>query len=391
MSNTSFGTEINIPKKRVKFYNRSGSAVTIYEGMPVCYMFDTTNNILGYSKSSAAKGTTTAEGSQNEGKFLIVELPEIDNQDWFAGVVANGGYCGKSVATLAYKWLDIYEPDGKSIVPVRANVNTVTGRTILAITDDGQALVNPVDTVPAFGSTAGSSDARPVAIAEETIATLSATAGIVLARLCPQEFIHQGGQIGYELQVAAGTADVAVNKMFLTFIQTGGTCQVLHAKGILSAAGSNCRRGMFRFETFITESGASAQTEEVSCLNVTTELDQTSTVTSGGGRFYGAHVQLRSRAFNPNLSSSIIATLALEYILTKTTTSALDNPPSSGCLIYANCDEAGSVPNYFIQCMGNSGKAIGYTAHSAAAAGGGSLKINISGIGDRYIMLSTAA
>jgi len=71
-----FGTNVNVQKKRVKFYNRESSAVTIYEGMPVCYIYDTTANILGYDKGtggdpkSQSTPNTTAEGYQNEGKLL---------------------------------------------------------------------------------------------------------------------------------------------------------------------------------------------------------------------------------------------------------------------------------------------------------------------------------
>jgi len=382
MAFPTFGTNSVARKQRVYYEGIS----TIYEGMPVCYNMDATTNILGYCKgATAAVGTTTDEGYQNEGKFLLVENPALANMDWFAGVVATNECAGK----IGPRWLDIYIPNG-AIVPVRSALSTTTGLTVLAIVVGQQYLGNPLSSMPYFGSTASTTDARVVAIAEETV-DRSSTNGLCLAKLCPDQFIHQGGQVGYELRVGAGTANATVNRMNIDFPQTGGHCQVLHYKGMISGAGSNARRGMYRFETFVTGSGASAQTEEVSCLNITTELDQTSTVTSGGGRFYGAHVTLRSRAFNPNLTSSIVATLALEYIMTKTTTSALDNPPSAGCLIYANCDEAGSVPGYFILCMGNSGKAIGYTANSSASAGGGSLKINISGIGDRYIMLSTSA
>lgn len=291
MSLVQFGTNIaSIRKKTVNFYNRSGSAVTVYEGMPVCYLFDTTNNILGINKETNVKGATTAEGYQNEGKFMLVELPYTDNLLWFAGVVAAGPWVGKSVATLADKWLDVYEPNG-AIVPVRASVACTTGITILALETDSQELTQPLS----------ANQGRPVAIAEETralsdhtggditvfadysgsvagtvkatdathglsagttagvkitgnpsyngvytvtyidannfyftatfVATGTATWGankdLVLARLCPAEFIYQD-HTGTALSVASiGTSDLVVNKIRLTTAQTTGDCTAL--------------------------------------------------------------------------------------------------------------------------------------------------------------------
>ncbi len=122
-----FGTNVNVQKKRVKFYNRESSAVTIYEGMPVCYIYDTTANILGYDKGtggdpkSQSTPNTTAEGYQNEGKFLIVETVNDDNALWWAGVTTSAKN-GKSVAAESYEWIEIYEPNG-AIVPVRTDLN----------------------------------------------------------------------------------------------------------------------------------------------------------------------------------------------------------------------------------------------------------------------------
>lgn len=375
----TFGT--NQAAEKINVYYAGTSAIA--EGMPLCYEYDTTTSMVG-TIASGTKTMTIAEGSQCDGKYRRTVNPTIYNLAWFAGVVAGSAWNG----LIGPRWLDIYTPNG-AIVPVKTVLTaTVTGRTILAINSGTLTFGNPTTDTPYFGSTAGTIDARSVAVAEETITA----AGLCLARLDPNMFVYQGGQIGQELHVGyVGTVGTAVNRMNLDFEQTGGQCMALHYKGIVSGIGSNCRRGMFRFETFITGSGATAQTEEVSCVNITTELDQTSTVSSSGGRLYGLHVTLRSRSFNPNLSSSIIAPLALEFIMTKTTTSALDNPPASSCLIYCNTDEAGTTPTYFMQVMGNSGDAVAYQAHTAAAAGGGSLKINISGIGDRYIVLSTAA
>jgi len=171
MSNVIFGTNIDSLRKARVYYE---GVSTIYEGMPVCYNYDTTDNVLGYSKSEGGEDarnqttkTTTAEGYQNEGKFLRVENPATANLNWFAGVVAAGGYVGK----VGPKWVDIYEPNG-AIVPVRTNASCTVGATILGIGDGLQY----------FAISTGDDDPMPVAVAEETV-DRSGTTGLVLAKV----------------------------------------------------------------------------------------------------------------------------------------------------------------------------------------------------------------
>ncbi len=165
MSNVQFGT--NTPSlRKMRLYYEGTS--TIYEGMPVCYNYDTTTNILGWDNdASQAKGTTTDEGYQNEGKFLRVENPAEANFNWFAGVVAQGGYCGK----VGPKWVDVYEPNG-AIMPIRTNASTTVGVTSLGIGDGLQY----------FAICTGDGDPVPCALAEETV-DRSGTNGIVLAKV----------------------------------------------------------------------------------------------------------------------------------------------------------------------------------------------------------------
>jgi len=230
-----FGTNISVAKKRVKFYNRESSAVTIYEGMPVCYIFDTTANVLGYDKGaggdpkSQSTPDTTAEGYQNEGKFLIVETVNDDNHLWFAGVTT-GAKNGKSVAATSYEWIEIYEPNG-AIVPVRVDVYTTVGVTILALEHDSQALTQPLST----------SEGRPVAIAEEDGTYSSGTPGLVLARLCPNEFIYQDSN-GTALSAVGsdgGTSDVVVNRINLTTAQTAGKFTALDIRATIESTASS--------------------------------------------------------------------------------------------------------------------------------------------------------
>ncbi|KKK48195.1 hypothetical protein LCGC14_3147580, partial [marine sediment metagenome] len=204
---SSFGTSSDARKKRVYYEDAS----TIYEGMPVCYNYNTTDNILGYDKGAGGDVVcqttpeTTAEGNQNEGKFLRVEDPTDNNIMHFAGVVAGTSYAG----LVGPRWLDIYIPNG-AIVPVRCDVDTSTGITLLAITVDSQE----------FGlSVAGTS--RIVALAMETETALDGTADITLAMLDTRLSVYQNLD-GTALSVGTGSGNIVANSINLTSAQTGG-------------------------------------------------------------------------------------------------------------------------------------------------------------------------
>jgi len=125
---SQFGSNVNADKKRVLYEGTS----TIREGMPLCYNYDTTDNILGYDKGAGGhpecqtSPATTAEGYQNEGKFLRVEDVTAANSFAFAGVVAPGSWVGKTGDGAT--WLEIFIPNG-AIVPVWTDVS-------VAIKDD---------------------------------------------------------------------------------------------------------------------------------------------------------------------------------------------------------------------------------------------------------------
>lgn len=233
MSLVQFGTNVaSIRKKTVNFYNRESTAVTVYEGMPVCYLFDTTTNVLGINKATNVKGTTTAEGYQNEGKFLLCELPHDDNLLWFAGAVAAGPWCNKTVAATSWKWLDIYEPNG-AIVPLRTDIECTVGVTILAIEEDSQAFTVPLS----------ASEARPVAIAEETDDG-SSTACLVLARLCPNEFLYQDHNATALGIPNEATAACVVNRINVTSAQTAGRFTALEVHGAMTGTGNATGYGL---------------------------------------------------------------------------------------------------------------------------------------------------
>lgn len=189
------------------FFNETST--TIYEGMPVCYAFDTTTNWSGGSVSNGeiTESTTTAEGSQNEGKYILVESPDADNLEAFAGVVASGGWCGTTTSSTKGKVVDIYVPNG-AIVPVRAGCACTVGRTVLGVASAGTDL-----------DTTG----RPVGIAYETV-DRSSTSGLCFAKLCPDRFLYQTGDnaaLIYDDQNATST--IIANTLQYTESQTAGS------------------------------------------------------------------------------------------------------------------------------------------------------------------------
>mgnify|MGYP001558059897 CR=1 FL=1 len=143
---------------------------TIYEGMPVCYNFDSTDNWTGYGAATLAAAKTeqgtTAEGEQNEGKYIRVENPSVSNYLWLAGYVAGT----KKAGTAGPCVLDIYVPNG-AIVPIRTDKSVVI-HDKLYLEAGELTLVNA--TQVGLGPW--------VAIAEETV-DRSSTAGVCLARI----------------------------------------------------------------------------------------------------------------------------------------------------------------------------------------------------------------
>lgn len=229
MSTVSCGTNTEAVRKRVHYYNRESSAETLYEGQPVCYIFDSTTNELGFDVIDDEETATTDEGHQNEGKFLQVEKPNDDNLLHFAGVVASGSWCGKSIAATSWDFIDIYIPNG-AVVPVRCDVDTTAGTTILALESDSQALTHPLN----------ATQGRPVAIAMETETGLDSTADITLVKLDPNLFIYQDMTGTALIAASAGTSDVWVNRINLTTAQTEGSFCALSVQSTSTAgAGSN--------------------------------------------------------------------------------------------------------------------------------------------------------
>jgi hypothetical protein len=217
---------------RVYYFGTS----VIYEGMPVCYDNSTTNWFGGSvaDTGEVTASTTTAEGSQNEGKYIRVENPNADNVSLFAGVVKRGGWVG----TTGPSALDIYIPNG-AIVPVRTDSNCLLDQTILAITTASQELGVPLGT-----------DSRPVAISREEYDR--GTAGLVLAELCPERFLFQDmGGTPLSVDDADTTTGTQINHSNIKFLGSSIYNRALYMVANLAGGGAGLN-GVFKFRTYVS-------------------------------------------------------------------------------------------------------------------------------------------
>jgi hypothetical protein len=227
---TGIVTWLSDPKaKTIKVYYEGSD--TLYTGYALCYNYDTTDNWAGVASidatttaSTITESGTTAEGSQNEGKLLRVEKPATANLQWFAGVVTADydGFTGPGP-------VDIYVPNG-AIVPVRSYVSSTVGKHALAI-QNGQYYIGN----PAAGTTNGA--AKYVAVTVETV-NRSSTAGVCLARLCPDEFLYQSHGTTKLHFATAGTVDVAANFINVASSQTTGGFTGLWVRSETTACGN---------------------------------------------------------------------------------------------------------------------------------------------------------
>jgi hypothetical protein len=295
--NVSMGTNTRTQKKRV-YYTESS---TIYEGMPVCYEFDATTNVLGWDKGNSAVGSTTAEGNQNEGKFLRVEDPDADNIHAFAGVVAAGSHVGQA----GPRWLDIFVPNGAT-VPCRTDLDCTVGRTVLSVESASQEL-----TVPLAANTA-----RPVAIAGETV-DRSSTSGLVLAALCPDAFLFQTGDGSSLIMDDDATAAETVNTMNLIFNGTGGPKRGLYAVGEIAGA-AHANYGMWKFRTYIN--AAASATVHTVCANLHIK-DSGTLVDSGEWASAPLYVTVETEVTTtaPTLSGGSLAAIYIGYYVDEST------------------------------------------------------------------------
>lgn len=282
-----FGAPNPDAKTRKVYYEGTS---TIYEGMPVCFNWDTTTNKSGYNSS------VTAEGSQNEGKYWFVENPATANLQWLAGFVVNGGYCGKVGPAV----VEIYVPNG-AIIPVRTDQNCTAGRTVMGLVNAGQALGDM---------------GRPIAIAMETV-DRSGTDGVVLAKVDPAMFIYQSNGSTALILDDEATSEEVVNKIDLYFAGTGGPKRGLYAVGEIAGAGHS-NYGMWKFRTYLN--AAASQTVHTLCANL--HLKDSATLTDTGE--YGSAplyvtVETEVTTTAPTLSGGSLAAMYIGYYVDEST------------------------------------------------------------------------
>lgn len=242
----SFNISAGNPRAhRIRVYYEDSS--TIYEGMPVCYNYDTTDNWFGGTLTAGVvSGTgTTAEGSQNEGKYIRVEDPSTTNLQWFAGVVAKGAWLTLDGPRI----IEIYAPNG-AIVPCRVDIDTTeAGRTIVAIEDDSQALT-------ALG-TSSNYTTRPVGVAAEDISTT----GLCLVELDPNMFICQDLATSSNSLIVSttGTGYSALNRINVTDAFSAGSFCAFEIKST-HTGGVEAGMGLgFMVKTVINTTGPTAR------------------------------------------------------------------------------------------------------------------------------------
>jgi len=168
--NPQYGTNANAVRKKRVYYTETS---TIYEGMPVCYEYDATANILGYDKAAGGDAAcqsspgTTAEGYQNEGKFLRVENPNVVLT--IVGTITGTFTVGETVtqaSTSATGIVDVAN-SGATTVYIRSlsglftvSANTITGGSSGATVANPSAISVTTDNLGWFaGVVAGTSEA----------------------------------------------------------------------------------------------------------------------------------------------------------------------------------------------------------------------------------------
>ena len=348
-----FGTNQNARKKRVKYEGTN----TIYEGMPLCYNYDATANILDYDKGaggdvdSQETPSTTAEGNQNEGKFILVEDPATANLQFFAGVVAGTSYTGK----VGPMWLDIYVPNG-AIVPVRTDADPTVGVTVLGIAD---------------AATLCSSGGRPVAVSMET-ATRSGTNGVVLAKLDPAMFgVFESG-VGSGLTIEGLTGGV-LNKMQGIFEATSGTiCGTMtHITANGAIAGSF---NAWSTLNYLAVSGAVTGAGYIRAVLAQCNLAG-ATLNNGGLYAWALHAQLHGAVTNTEVQR--VAAACFEISLSEV-------PDTGDCdviFLRAACDE--DVDSY-VHMWGDGEKANFIWKFSGCGGSSGSALIKKMGTGGMW-------
>ncbi len=160
-------------KKKVEFYNGTGSSVTLHQGYAFCYDQD-------YGTASDASLY----------RIWRVERPATANLLYFAGVLTEG-YDGEIVANGETKVVEIYVPNRR-------------GQGVLVWTEES-CTINATYLAPQNGVFAlgAASDSYTVALAAQTV-DRSVTNGTVLARLFGVDL----NQVGIESELTAAESEL---------------------------------------------------------------------------------------------------------------------------------------------------------------------------------------
>jgi hypothetical protein len=374
MANEQFGTNTPSVRKQRLYYEGTN---TIYEGMPVCYNYDTTTNVLGLNKAypsmerniqilGGIDPDVTAEGYQNEGKFLRVEDPSTTNLEWFAGVICAGGYVGKT----GPKWVDVYEPNG-AIVPVRCAVSSTVGSTILAVTPSASYFGQPVNSLRS----------RPVAVAEETVSGTTGTPLLCLAKVNPNMFMWQNIN-GAGLNVGTGVStevQLCTNFLAAKSAQTDGDLTVLKVIGEIAGAGGSAGYGVTQLKLYVN-SASQGTPPTMYAGGACNTILQFATGATATGYFYAGRFLVE----NDDSTPATVAGATICSIM-----SSLNcNTNAPAVLTHMRFEADGtSKPGYFFVAKSND--AVCYAAASSIS-NVGTLKIQVGGV-DKYIVLSSAA
>jgi len=288
----------------------------LYEGSPVCYEFDTATNWYGVDTYDNSESTTTTDGYQNEGKYMMVKDPDADNIHAFAGVVH-----ADSAGTTNPGLIKIYVPNG-AVVPVRADQDCTEGLTVLAVHTGELTLTAPHETA-----------GRPVAVAWETYTRGASTAGLILAKLDPNMFLYQKGDAASLSVDDEDTGNMVINRIDVTSAQTSGNFTALSVKGAMTGTGAATGTGLALYAEATITGVVSGETAGSSFwLNITGG-------TQTGAELYAAEVGLYESGAN---------LAAIERISPLCVRSQLDgtNPPSDGhYMMTFICDGTGDHPD----------------------------------------------
>lgn len=374
--------------KRV-FWRPATPGTALRVGDPVCYKLDAVDHKertvdpvhLGLTRD------TYQEGEQEmTGRLFSVEEPLVDNIGAFAGIVKAIG----SLAGADGDMIEIWTANSGAVVPANVVLTTTTaGRTLLAVMVGTRTLGSPTTDTADFETdsdtdTDGSLDSKVVGIAMESLTA----AGLCWIKLDENAFVHQGGQIGQDFLVTSVADDVTVNKMFLNIAVTAGHCQALHYRTVMTGTGGDANRGVYRFDTIFR--GVPADNKHIFGVNCHMEIG--AGWGASGGHCSPLKITVRTQNADPDLSGlGVLSAIHIDWILRKTTTTALTNPPRISCLIYVNEDGAGSIVDFFMVgerygSLGIGTDALGGSAHAAART----LKIKASSIA-LFIPCYTAA